>query len=234
MTTSDAGTCRRSTLEIYQTLKARIQDGYYPPNQKFNQPELADEFGVSRTPVIKALGMLEAEELVDNIPQRGYFIHELTVKDLLEIYQIREAMDVAVVKDILRHITDGEVAELHALFSRFTGQTGIDVREYAKMDMQFHNRLYVISQNRTVIKLQQHFGIGYRYYRAGFAFPPKDTLPEHLAIIEAIRQRDYEQTVMLMSKHARKTTRKIEELADYLIEIRRDPAQVPIGEFQLL
>ena len=150
------------------------------------------------------------------------------------MYQIREAIDVAVIKDILRNMKENEAAELYSLFSKFIGQAEIDVREYAKMDMQFHNRLYIISQNRTVLKLQQHFGIGYRYYRAGFAFPPQETLPEHLDIIDALRKRDYEKTVTLMSKHARKTTQKIEELADYLREIRRDPAQVPIGEFQLL
>lgn len=220
-------------LELYEVLKERIQSGDYVPGQKINQSELSKEFNVSRTPVIKALGMLQAEELVDNIPQKGYFVHTLTVKNVLEMYQLRVVMDQIIVKDIVRNIKDVEVDELEALFLPFVGQKEIDIGEYARADMKFHRRLYEISKNHVVIKLQQYFGISYRYYRAGFAFPAHETLPAHLEIIEALRTRNLELTTELISQHANMTKEKIELLYESLLAIGRDPEMVSIGEFQL-
>ena len=54
----------------------------FAPNQRINQSQLATELGVSRTPVIKALHMLVAEGLLDNIPNKGFYIHKLTIKEL--------------------------------------------------------------------------------------------------------------------------------------------------------
>lgn len=141
-----------TTLGIYDELKKRIQNGDYTPGQKINQAELSKEFSVSRTPVIKALGMLQAEELVDNIPQRGYFIHILTVKNVLEMYQLRVVMDCIIIKDIVRNITDEEINELEFLFLPFIDEDEIDKGEYARADMNFHSRLYEISKNHTIIR----------------------------------------------------------------------------------
>ena len=215
----------RSTLVIYESLKKRMIDGYYTPGKKFNQSEIAKEFGVSRTPVIKALSILEADGLVDNIPQKGYYVHEFSVRDLYELYSLKVALEFAIVEDVIQYSSKDDIQELREIFMPFSQETDINAVEYQKADMEFHSQLIRLSQNNLIIHMYETNQLGFRNYQSGLFRSPKETLPEHFAIINSIEQGDTEQAKVLVYEHTEITRKKIGKFMDNLLEMDINPAQ---------
>ncbi len=215
----------RITLILYQSLKKRMMEGYYTPGEKFNQSLIAKEFKVSRTPVVKALSILEAEGLVDNVPQKGYYMHDLSVRDLYELYSLKVALDYAIIEDVIKYATEDDIEGLRRIFEPFSPEAGINNIEYQKADMYFHSQLIRISRNNLIIRMYETNQLSYRHYRAGLFRSPEETLPEHAAIINSIEQGDVEQTRALLYEHTTITLKKIRKFMENLIEMNIDPSQ---------
>jgi len=78
---------------VYESMKERIIQGVYPPNMHLVEADLTREFQVSRITIREALLRLLSDELVDSIPNRGVFVHRLSLKEMLEIYSVREYLE---------------------------------------------------------------------------------------------------------------------------------------------
>ena len=94
----------KSTAWIHMTLRNWIMQQKLMPGEKIMQGSIAEELEVSRTPVVKALHKLETEGLVDNFPQRGFYVHKLTMKELYELFILRESLEKIVIIDVTRSI----------------------------------------------------------------------------------------------------------------------------------
>ncbi|GEM_PF-5420244 len=219
-------------LYICQELKQRILDGKYDSGKKLNQTTIAKEFGVSRTPVTRALSILETEGHLINIPQKGYFLPALTVKNLMEMYQIRQMLHVIIAPDIIKYITPEEIRELRGFFAPFINRPAIDVEEYLIADQNFHNRLFEISRHQLVNRIQKTIPFGYRQYRPIIAIKPEETLQLHLDIIDAIEAKNVKLTAKLLHNHTGANLEKLRQLTEYLVAMNRDPDQVLIDEFR--
>ena len=139
MTNADA--TMRTTDDIYQRIRTLVLKGELLPNQRINQNTLAQTLGVSRTPVIKALHMLEAEGLVDNIPNRGFYIHKTTLRELIELYMLRQSLEMVAANNLAETGTNEQIDRLFSLFSPFIGQENINVDAYFNADRQFHTMM---------------------------------------------------------------------------------------------
>ena len=79
--------------KVYQIIKDMIEHRQLLPGQKIPQEKLAEELGISRTPLISALKFLEQEKLVETKPRRGFFVRLFTMAELVSIFEIREVLE---------------------------------------------------------------------------------------------------------------------------------------------
>ena len=133
--------------EIYEEIKSRIINQEYTAETKLNQINIANELGVSRTPVIKALYMLQSQRLVDNIPNKGFYVHKVSLTEMVELYKLRQAIEMVAVVDVAEIAPMEELVKLKSIFEPFIDQPTIDVAAYAKSDQMFHDRLIELSNN---------------------------------------------------------------------------------------
>ena len=197
------------SFEVYKRLKAMILADEFKPGEKLGQEQIAARFGVSRMPLHKAFQMLESEMLVENLPRRGFYVTEINHAILLDAFECREALEGIAVRRATKVITDKQVKDLEALFKPFIGKEKIDVKKYIEADQTFHNTVIKISGNQVLQRFEVVKNITSQTYRGGLLREPYETLPEHLAIIDAISKRDSALAEKLMREHSVKTQEMI-------------------------
>jgi len=106
---------RRSVLdEAYDSLKKSIVDGIYRPGQRLRALRVAQQLKISRTPVKEALARLEQEGLVRREPGSGYVVRGLSVGEILDLYRVRELLEIEVVREAVPKLTAESLAKMRA------------------------------------------------------------------------------------------------------------------------
>ena len=186
----------------YQKVKQMILSHQLPPGKKIVQDKLAQTLGISRTPLRSALQMLEAEYLVESIPRRGMIVRSFRPEEVVEIYECRMALESTAVHLFTQRALPAAVQKLRHLFAPFVATDNpIDPQEYRAADIAFHDAIVRQCGNGLLRKLFQQGNLLLYIDRIGLVRPPEETLPEHLAIIRAIAQRDADQAEALMKAH---------------------------------
>lgn len=183
----------------------------FAPNQRINQSQLATELGVSRTPVIKALHMLVAEGLLDNIPNKGFYIHKLTIKELAELFMIRQCLEMIAAIHAAEYGQTKDFDEMEALFAPFVGQSDIDKEAYFAADRKFHTKMFDMCDNALMKQIDGSLQILSRAFVSGLLRPPQETLKEHLEMIAAMRARDPMRAQEAARNHIEVTKRMLQE-----------------------
>lgn len=217
-----------TTEEIYQEIRNRILRNEIPPNAKINQKDLALELGVSRTPVIKALHMLEADGLVDNVPNRGFYFHVTTLRELSELFTLRQSLEMIAAMHAAEHGTEESFAQLHALFQPFIDATEIDYDRYYYADQAFHSAILQMCDNSLMHKINDSLQIMERAFSFGLLRPPAETLQEHLNIIEALRSRDAVKAQDVARAHTEITKRSLQNAENQMRRIGLNPDKLSV------
>jgi len=226
-----SGLKENTTGRVYHVLLKKLVSREYPPGRKISQGKLAEELKVSRTPLVKALHKLETQGLIDNIPGKGFYVHQLTAKELVDLFTLREALDTMIIKELVETIQPEQVAALEDIFSEFvTGDTELSAEAYRKADQEFHNLVLSYSRNDLVKKLNRHFQIFSRSMIAGLLREPSETLPEHMAIIGALKQKDRDAAISATIAHVEKTKKYLDETVDRLQKLGIDPRRIAMDE----
>lgn len=204
--------------QLLETLKTRIIRGEIQAGSKFSEQDLANTFHVSRGPLREALRRLEGLHLVEHISHRGVHVVNLGVRELLEIYQIRESLEGMAAALAAQQMTAAEITELNALLNQHERDIErSDGSDYFQKegDFDFHYRIIQGSKNRRLIKLLcdelYHLIRMYRYRSSTTLSRPVRALAEHRNIINAIEERDSALAEMLMRRHISGARRNIEE-----------------------
>jgi DNA-binding GntR family transcriptional regulator len=175
------------------------------PGEQLKQEHIAARLGISRMPLHKAFQMLENEMLVESVPRRGFFVTRIDNKQLIDAFECREALEGVAVRRATQIMTREEVAYLKSLFKPFIGKAKVDEKKYIEADQDFHNSILKFSRNEILKKFEVISNITYRTYRGGLIRTPGETLPEHLAIIDAIEKKDAELAEKLTREHSGKS-----------------------------
>lgn len=219
------------TSDIYELIRKRIFDKKIPMSSKINQSKLADEFGVSRTPVVKALHKLEAEGLVDNIPQKGFYVHKLNIKEIADLYAILEGLNSILFLGISEVIRSKHLKMCEDIFAPFDNKWTQKKREkYMKADQTFHNFLWDLCQNNMAKHIYSTFQVFNRAAIGGLLREPEETLPEHLSIIASLKLKDFESAKQKMIEHFAKTRRKLRKIISGLSKLGVQPASISLEE----
>lgn len=193
MTTLATLQVERVTDTVYGLLRDRILNGTYRPGEKLPVDQLAQQLGVSQTPVKGALGQLVAEGLIRMSPRRGTFVTEITERAISESLSIRSALEQLAADTLLDNVTESDVAHLTDLVNQIATAAAVD--EHFLKNMEFHDSLVALSGNQRLTdiyrQLNAHIQMALVHSRSESwqGRMPNETA-EHHAILDAITRRD--------------------------------------------
>ena len=201
---------RNLDAKVYDLLKAMILEGRLVPGDKVFQDKLAQEMGVSRTPLVNALKVLEQEKLIKAIPRRGFFVRQFTKEEMIYIFELREVLEGLAARRAAELITPAQIKQLLSFFEAFKGLKHIeDYIAYAKEDRRFHNFITDLGGKEFLKSILTSYNVVLFSYQVssygGLVRPPDETLREHLAIIEALKLKDAAKAEEIMRLHMKKS-----------------------------
>ena len=175
---------------VYEELKRQIMVGELAPGTRMMEVELAEEMGVSRTPVREAIRKLEKEGLVTIEPRRGAYASDISAKDMVDILEVRQDLEGMAAGIAAQKITDEGRIELENIARKYKDSVDReDIEEIIKNDEAFHKYIVSLSGNKTLIKMVsqvQELALRFRYiYYEDFS-RFKNQPSEHQAIVDAI------------------------------------------------
>lgn len=175
---------------IFTTLRDAIIVGELRPGERLMEVKLAEKMGVSRTPVREAIRKLELEGLVDMIPRKGAHVADLSVKDIVDVLEVRASLDGLAALLAAERITDEEIDELNHVNSQFVGFLQKEnLQGSIKKDVEFHEIIYRSSRNEKLIQIVNNLREQVQRFRVIYLkdyVNPKELEKEHKDIIDAI------------------------------------------------
>jgi DNA-binding GntR family transcriptional regulator len=190
---------------VSDTLREAIVAGTLKPGERLMEIQLAEELGVSRTPVREAIRKLELEGFVIMIPRRGTYVADLSIKDVNEVFEIRTALDVLAAGLAVERITEEELEQLERLLVQIGAYIELeDIEKIVEADGQFHDILYRASRNDRLVGIINNLREQFTRFRSiSMAYPGriKNTIEEHRQLVEAIAQRNVALAQQLAREH---------------------------------
>lgn len=181
---------------VCENIRQAIIDGTFSPGERLMEIQLADEMGVSRTPVREAIRKLELEGFVVMIPRRGTYVADISIRDITEIYEIRTCLDVLSAGLAAERITDEELEVLNRLLveiGQYIAENNME--KIVEADTAFHDILYQASRNerlRSIINNLREQLTGIRGRSMSYPGRLVETMDEHRALVDSIAARDVE------------------------------------------
>jgi len=135
----------------YDALKGSLQSGKYPPGTFLSERQLALGLGMSKTPLKSALVRLEQEGFLRISPQQGILVREPSVQEIVELFDLREAIETYVVQRIAGKLTAGQAAVLRAnIHEQAAAVRKSDVADATRLDTEFHTMVCGFLGNREM------------------------------------------------------------------------------------
>jgi DNA-binding GntR family transcriptional regulator len=141
---------------ICTQLRRSIVMSHHRPGERLNPNALAEDFGVSVTPVREALQMLDQEGLVTIKPRSGYFVTHLTLKELLDWLDLREILEVGAFERAVSRITDEQLEELEQVHAEYSGDDEESLERYINENRRLHCLIAEASGNRKLAEMLSH------------------------------------------------------------------------------
>lgn len=209
---------------VYRHLRQEILADQLPPGTELSEVALSRELAVSRGPIREAMGRLAAEGLVTVRPRRGAEVRSLTPTELIDAYQVREALEVLAVRLAVPRITEPDLARLDELVDSMAGFAGKDqVADFFAANVAFHELLCELSGNEKLREVHHRLeGEISRFQARTLALRGSldSSVSEHRAILAAVRLGDADKACELTAAHVRVPTQRLQESLDGVLEAR--------------
>lgn len=189
--------------EVAELLRQRIFNRELEPGSWIDELRIAEELGISRTPLREALKVLAAEGLVTMKVRRGAYVTEVSEQDLRDVYHLLSLLESDAAGVVARTATDAQLAELQTLHQELTAAVA-DTDRFFAVNERFHMRVLELANNRwrnqmvadlrKVMKLNRHHSL----FKQGRL---QESLAEHTAIVTALTARDADAVVLRMREH---------------------------------
>lgn len=191
----------------YRAIKEMISQYRLVPGQKITYDQLVKKLKVSKTPIINALNRLEQEEFVFSIPNRGFFIKEIDIEEVAELFKIREGLEMLVMEACIRNQDPKMMKEIEkAMVAHREYHYDIVTRKRLALDASFHLKIAEMGQNKNLTRLLRHvFEHIYLRHRSEGIHPKRliTAAEEHQKIFEAIKEKNIPKAKKLMLQHVR-------------------------------
>ena len=193
------------TARVQTGIERLVMSGELRGGDRVNEIALSEKFGTSRGPIREACRALAQEGLLVAVPNRGVFVRELDLREALEVYDIRSALDQLMGRLIIERVTDAEIDELWRLIDEMdaAAQTK-DLDRYYPVNLAFHNKLMALANNRRLERLYRGLVKELHLFRRKGLLQRgsmKISNEEHRQIVEAIADRDSIAASVNMKSH---------------------------------
>ena len=189
--------------DVAELLRQRIFQRLLEPGSWIDELKIAEELGISRTPLREALKVLATEGLVTMKVRRGAYVTEVSEKDLRDVYHLLALMESDAARVVAQNATAQQMAQIQAQHLELENAVG-DRDKFFEINQAFHHLLLDMSDNkwrsqivadlRKVMKLNRHHSL----FKDGRI---EQSLAEHRAIVEALLQKQPELAAERMSAH---------------------------------
>ena len=193
---------------VYEELKREILVGEIAPGTRMMEIELADEMGVSRTPVREAIRKLEKEGLVTIEPRKGAYASDVSIKDMVDVLEVREDLEAMAAAMAAQKVNkDEKQALIEATMEYKEAVESERTEDIIRCDEKFHQLIVNYSGNKTLIQLfsqVQELALRFRYLYYDDSSRYERMPMEHREIEEAILSGDYEKARVAAGEHVKK------------------------------
>jgi DNA-binding GntR family transcriptional regulator len=200
---------------VYRHLRQQILEDQLPPGTELSEVALSRELAVSRGPIREAIGRLAAEGLVTVRPRRGAEVRSLTPTELIDAYQVREALEVLAVRLAVPRITESDLNRLDDLVDSMADFASKDqVADFFAANVAFHELLAELSGNEKLREVHHRLeGEISRFQARTLALRGnlESSVSEHRAILAAVRLRDVDKAAQLTAAHIRVPAQRLQE-----------------------
>ena len=191
--------------QVYQILRKQIAEGVLAPGTKLVEQSIADQLNVSRSPVREAIKQLTGDGFVVNLPNKGAFVKKLTLKELLDMYDVRLMFEVYSAQRAPQFIKKSDIVQLKKMREQIVAvHSGGGMSRYLELDRELHNRLVNLSGNEVVISSYNNlYAIMNNFRSLSLASQQRfqDSIQEHTEIIDALVSSDTERAVKYITLH---------------------------------
>ena len=199
---------RHQTLreKILETIREAILKGQLKPGEKVAEPELAERFGISRTPIREAFRQLESEGYLTVIPRKGAVVTSLSERAVEEFYAIKSILEGYAARMAAKNLTARDIEKLEGINERL-GQLAAegDVKTFFRVHNEFHELFIKAAENEKLQELINQMMLKFNRLRlASLSLPGRMeiSVQEHKKIIEAFKNQDGELADNLVRKTA--------------------------------
>lgn len=212
---------------IYEVLRSAIIDmNIYDDSTdlRLDERRMAEQLGISRTPIREALVRLEQEGFVEIQPRKGVFVLRKSLEEILEMITVWAALESMAARIVAAEASDAEIATLRKLASSYSGdEASADISEYSEANIQFHQRILGLSKCKMLKSIADGLFLHMRAVRRR-AMTENDrankSVVDHMTIIEAIEAREPD----LAAERVREHTMRLYE------HVRRTWAALEVGQ----
>lgn len=210
--------------KVYGSLKeAIVRMDVYSSDEapKLDERQLAEQLGVSRTPVREALTRLEQEGLIKTVPRRGAFVVRKTRRQIIEIIQVWAALEGMAARLAAERASDEEIRQLHSEFVTVSSSdvASANIDEYSEQNIQFHQRIVKLGQSDLLQEMMEGLFIQVQFIRRRSVRDidrTKRSVSDHILIIKALEERRADEVQRLVMAHALSLAKHVQDNVDYL------------------
>ena len=209
---------------VYESLKEAItsMDVYRPDvNLRLDERTLADQIGVSRTPIRESLIRLEKEGFVKTIPHKGAFIVRKSMNEVINMVYVWAALESMAARLLTQRATDVEISQLRKLFATFEkDRMQAHINDYSETNIKFHRMIIEMSKCEPLITTSENLFLHLKSIRLRSISDlerAKHSVIDHIHIIEALEARDTDNAELLVKNHTLRLVKHIETHASYLL-----------------
>jgi DNA-binding GntR family transcriptional regulator len=195
-------------VSVADILRRAIVNGTMPPGTPVVEMALAEQLNVSRAPVREAIQILEADGLIESVPYKGKRVKPLTLKEVEELYSLREQFEVFAVRRIIEQGVEASALRTHSDAMHEAARRG-DVVALMLADESFHRTLITLADHSLMLNIWENLYLRIRQVMALRNSANRDLsriAANHPPIIDALEKRDLARAVALVSEHSRSVT----------------------------
>src|ERR1700691_1212382 len=187
---------------------------------RLDERSLAQDFGISRTPVREAMAQLEREGFVRSVPRRGVYVVRKSKREVIELITAWAALESMAARLVTAKASDDEIASLRRMFATFeNGEVRAHLDEYSEVNIEFHQALIRLSRNTVLVQLAENLFthmLMIRRKTSGEKDRADRSIRDHIHISEALEGRDTLRAEKLVRDHALGLADHVAKYADYL------------------
>lgn len=199
--------------DIFKELRQRILEWKYLPGQRLTEEAISNEFGISRIPVREALSMLIENGLVTKEAYKGYYVNDIDLQQIREIYEVRLALELYSVSVAAQRIEPADYLALHEIWGQLPEPIPDDANWLTLNDEQFHLVIARQTGNDQFVQLLAQIFERLRIIRI-YDFSSRErilqTYQQHQRILDCIREHQVQQAQQAITENIRSTEDKVE------------------------